>query len=64
MITHFQYEKLITAVYSRQSKFVLEDPIFGTKKSLVVNFSWIQDEALAKTYGITSFDRTIGSKKS
>ncbi|KUJ17019.1 dioxygenase [Mollisia scopiformis] len=64
MIMHPEYEKLVTAVYSRESKYIIEDPVFGTKKSLVVDFVWTQDEALAKTYGISPIERIMGSEKS
>lgn len=64
MITHPEYEKLITAVYSRESKHIVKDPVFGMKKSLIVDFVWTQDEALAKTCGISPIERSIGSEKS
>jgi hypothetical protein len=62
MISHPEYEKLVTAVYSRESQFILEDPVFGTKKSLVVDCIWTEDRALANTYQISLFDRDINNE--
>jgi hypothetical protein len=63
MITHPEYDKLVTAVYSRESQFIREDPVFGTKKSLVVDWVWTEDEALAETYQIPPFNRDTGNEK-
>ena len=63
MITYPEYEKVVTALYSRESKFLLEDPVFGTKKSLVVDFIWTEDKALTEIYQIPSFHRRVGNEK-
>jgi hypothetical protein len=63
MITHPEYEKLVTAVYSRESEFIKEDPVFGAKTSLVVDLIWTEDAALAKTYQLPSVERDIDNKK-
>jgi len=64
MVTHSLYEKLVTAVYSRESEFIDKDPVFGAKTSLVVDLIWTEDAALAKTYQISLFEREIANKKS
>ncbi|EYE96020.1 aromatic compound dioxygenase [Aspergillus ruber CBS 135680] len=38
MIEHPQYSSLITALYSRDSKFVESDTVFGVKGSLIVDY--------------------------
>ncbi|KIM92619.1 hypothetical protein OIDMADRAFT_46620 [Oidiodendron maius Zn] len=63
IITHPAYKKLVTAVYSRESKFIQEDPVFGTKQSLVVDIIWTEDAVLAETYRIPFFRRDIGNEK-
>lgn len=63
MITHPGYEKLVTAVYSRESQFILEDPVFGTKGSLVVGLIWTEDEELAKKHEIPPFHRRVDSER-
>jgi hypothetical protein len=63
MITHPEYERLVTALYSRESQFILEDPVFGTKKSLVADLTWMEDRALAGSYDIPHFERLVGNEK-
>ncbi|KAH8799676.1 Intradiol ring-cleavage dioxygenase [Xylogone sp. PMI_703] len=60
IIIHPEYNKLITALYSRDSKYVESDTVFGVKKSLIVDYVWCEDEALAKQYGVKMFLRTVG----
>jgi hypothetical protein len=64
MVTHPSYEKLVTALYSRESEFIAEDPVFGAKTSLVVDLIWMEDEAMSETYQIPFFEREIGNEKS
>jgi hypothetical protein len=63
MITHPEYEKLVTAVYLSESRFIRDDPVFGSKNSLVVDCIWTEDEIVAERYQITPFDRHIGNEK-
>jgi hypothetical protein len=63
MITHPEYEKLVTAVYSRESQFILKDPVFGTKKSLVVDLIWTEDGVLANKHEIPPFHRQVDNEK-
>ena len=63
MITHPSYEKLVTAVYLRESEFINKDPVFGAKLGLVVDLIWSEDAALAETYQVPLFERDIGNEK-
>jgi hypothetical protein len=63
MITHPSYEKLVTAVYSRESEVIDKDPVFGAKRSLVIDLIWTEDTALAETYQVRLFEREIGKEK-
>lgn len=59
MILHPQYKKLITALYSKDSKYIESDTVFGVKQSLIVDYVWTTDLAIAKQYGITPFARQV-----
>jgi hypothetical protein len=63
MVTHPSYEKLVTAVYLRESEFIDKDPVFGVKTSLLVDLIWMEDVAMAETYQIPFFEREIGNEK-
>ena len=65
MLQHPDCVRLTTALYSHDSKNVALDPVFGVKKSLIKPFTWSEDAALAKEYGIEMIERTdAGGKKS
>ncbi|OQU95651.1 hypothetical protein CLAIMM_01833 [Cladophialophora immunda] len=59
MILHAEYNKLITALYTRDSKYVESDTVFGVKSSLLVDYVFTEDLNLAKRYGLKTFKRTI-----
>ncbi|KAL3481099.1 Intradiol ring-cleavage dioxygenase [Aspergillus californicus] len=46
------YDLLITALYPRGDPYETSDPVFGVKESLVVDLSTVEDEAMAKKYGV------------
>ncbi|KAL3433350.1 Intradiol ring-cleavage dioxygenase [Aspergillus tetrazonus] len=54
---HFMLDKpgwdlLITALYPRGDPYETSDPVFGVKESLVVDLSTVEDEEMAKKYGV------------
>ncbi|RDW84047.1 intradiol ring-cleavage dioxygenase [Aspergillus mulundensis] len=54
---HFMLDKpgwdlLITALYPRGDPYESSDPVFGVKESLVVDLSTVEDEEMAKKYGV------------
>ncbi|KAF2095113.1 aromatic compound dioxygenase [Rhizodiscina lignyota] len=54
-IKHPAYIDLTTALYSRDSKNVATDPVFGVKKSLIKDFQWSEElPAVAKGYNLES----------
>ena len=59
MILHPEHKKLITALYSRDSKYIESDTVFGVKQSLIVDYVWTEDLALATKYGIKTFTRQV-----
>jgi hypothetical protein len=59
MILHPEYNKLITALYSRDSKYIESDTVFGVKKSLMVDYVWTVDPDLARRYSLKTFKRTV-----
>ncbi|KAL4919696.1 Intradiol ring-cleavage dioxygenase [Aspergillus aurantiobrunneus] len=46
------YDLLITALYPRGDPYETSDPVFGVKESLVVDLSTVEDEEMAKKYGV------------
>lgn len=54
---------MTTALYSGDSRNVALDPVFGVKKSLIKQFTWSEDEALAKEFGIEMLERADASGK-
>jgi len=63
MILHPDYNNLITALYSRDSKYIESDTVFGVKSSLMVDYKWCEDEALAEKYGVKTFKKTIDGQE-
>ncbi|KIY04205.1 uncharacterized protein Z520_00898 [Fonsecaea multimorphosa CBS 102226] len=59
MVNHPSYEKLTTAVYSRESTYITSDSVFGAKTSLLVDFIWTEDPSLAKQYNIKAISKEI-----
>jgi hypothetical protein len=59
MILHPEYNKLITALYSRDSKYVESDTVFGVKKSLMVDYIFTVDDELVKKYGLKTFKKEV-----
>lgn len=55
--------RLTTALYSHDSRNVALDPVFGVKKSLIKRFTWSEDVALAKKFGIDALERADESGK-
>ena len=45
MIQHPKYRTLTTALYSRSSRHITDDPVFGVKQSLIKPFKWTEDLA-------------------
>ncbi|KAG5772889.1 hypothetical protein H9Q72_001068 [Fusarium xylarioides] len=39
-IQHHAHHSLTTALYSDQSQYISDDPVFGVKESLIKNFEW------------------------
>lgn len=64
MIMHPEYTKLITALYSSDSKYVESDTVFGVKKSLVVDYQWSEDLELAKQHNLAPMERIVDSRES
>lgn len=64
MIEHPQYSRLITALYSRDSKFVESDTVFGVKKSLIVDYRWCKDMELAEKHNVEPVLKTIDGQES
>ncbi|KAF4759793.1 hypothetical protein N7455_002435 [Penicillium solitum] len=64
MVMHPDYTKLITALYSRDSKFVDSDTVFGVKKSLIVDYKWSEDLELAKQHNLIPMVKTIDGRES
>ncbi|KAK4944555.1 hypothetical protein LTR10_015989 [Elasticomyces elasticus] len=58
-VLHPEYNKLITALYSRDSKYIESDTVFGVKSSLIVDYEFAKDLQLAKHYGLKTFKRAI-----
>jgi hypothetical protein len=63
MLMHPEYAKLVTALYTRDDKYVTSDTgipshftslmiVFGVKSSLMVDYKWTEDVELAKHYKI------------
>ncbi|KIW58999.1 hypothetical protein PV05_03483 [Exophiala xenobiotica] len=64
MILHPEYNKLITALYTRDSKYIESDTVFGVKSSLLVDYIFTEDAELARRYGLKTFKQTVvGSEK-
>lgn len=59
MILHPSYEKLITALYTRDSEYITSDTVFGVKSSLMVDYVWTEDLKLAERYGVKPFKRVV-----
>lgn len=59
MIIADGYDTLITALYVRGDPFETSDAVFGVKSSLIVDVKNVQDEAMAKQYGVTKGDWLI-----
>ncbi len=64
MILHPQYKKLITALYTRDSMYIESDTVFGVKQSLIVDYVWTTDLALAKEYDIKTLTRQVDGRES
>ncbi|BCS25485.1 uncharacterized protein APUU_50196A [Aspergillus puulaauensis] len=64
MVMHPDYTKLITALYSSDSKFVDSDTVFGVKKSLIVDYKWSEDLELAKQHNLIPMVKTIDGRES
>jgi len=54
MIAHPEFNKLVTALYTKDDKFVTSDTVFGVKSSLMVDYKWTEDVEMAKKYKITN----------
>jgi hypothetical protein len=62
MLMHPEYNKLVTALYTREDKYATSDTgssflnllttVFGVKSSLLVDYIWTEDVELAKQYKI------------
>jgi hypothetical protein len=62
MLEHPKYNKLVTALYTRDDKYVTSDTgpsfsnvlmvVFGVKSSLMVDYIWTEDVKLAKQYNL------------
>lgn len=63
MILHPEYSKLITALYTRESKYIESDTVFGVKKSLLVDYTFSRDQQLVAKYGLKPFKRTVDGKE-
>ncbi|KAF7557561.1 hypothetical protein G7Z17_g599 [Cylindrodendrum hubeiense] len=59
MVLHPEFEKLITALYSRDSKYIESDTVFGVKKSLMVDYVFTVDPELVRQYGLKTFKKDI-----
>lgn len=59
MILHPEYNNLITALYTKDSKYIESDTVFGVKSSLLVEYKFTEDAQLAKRYGLKTFKRTV-----
>lgn len=64
MIEHPSYARLTTALYSRASSHIATDPVFGVKTSLIQDFKWQENKALADAYGITMLSKDVEGKNS
>jgi hypothetical protein len=64
VITHDSYEKLNTALYDNTSPRLFNDPVFGTKTSLVKEFKWIENQVEAAKYNTRTFQRNVDEKLS
>jgi hypothetical protein len=53
-------------LYSHDSQNVATDPVFGVKKSLIKQFAWSEDAALARQYNIEMIEKVdkVGKKTS
>ncbi|EXJ71104.1 uncharacterized protein A1O5_06097 [Cladophialophora psammophila CBS 110553] len=63
MISHPDYNTLITALYSRDSKYIESDTVFGVKSSLMVDYTFTEDPDLARQYRLKTFKKKIGEKE-
>ena len=63
VLQHPECIRLTTALYSHDSVNVALDPVFGVKKSLIKQFTWSGDTALAQQYGIDLLERTDSDGK-
>ena len=64
MILHPEYNKLITALYTRDSKYIESDTVFGVKSGLLVDYIFTEDAELARRYGLKTFKQIVeGSEK-
>lgn len=63
VLQHPECVRLTTALYSHDSANVARDPVFGVKKSLIKQFTWSTDAAVADEFGIDMFERGDGGAK-
>jgi protocatechuate 3,4-dioxygenase beta subunit len=59
MIIADGYDTLVTALYVKGDPFETSDAVFGVKSSLIVDVKTVEDEAMAKQYGVTKGDWLI-----
>ena len=64
IVEYPSYIRLMTALYSRASSHIASDPVFGVKTSLVEDFVWREDRALAKAFGITMVESHVDGRNS
>lgn len=63
VLQHPDCVRLTTALYSHDSGNVARDPVFGVKKSLIKQFSWSEDGALAKEFGMAMLERVNAERR-
>lgn len=59
MIIAEGFDTLVTALYIRGDPFETSDAVFGVKSSLIIDVKTVEDEAVAKKYGVSKGDWLI-----
>src|ERR1700724_3142255 len=59
MIIADGFDTLVTALYVKGDPFETSDAVFGVKSSLIVDIKTVEEESMAKQYGVTKGDWLI-----
>jgi hypothetical protein len=53
------FDTLVTALYVKGDPFETSDAVFGVKSSLIVDVKTVEEESMAKQYGVSKGDWLI-----